>query len=853
MWMHPYRFFFRHAPVAHLRAAPPPTRHARASRRSRHAALLVSSLAALLFSACGPAGDDSDGGSGDRNRGVGQPCENQQNCRAGLQCLAGACQPCACNAAGATCQLTGECMDGLYCAPSGNCETAGDGDTGGACSTTADCKAGLVCLNAGFSAQCGPTGTGDIGAPCVASRDCLAGLACSERGICAIGLGSSPFPLPALWQGVMCPPDDVTPRAYFIVPRGDPEADGDFFRLPFPNDIRGGAGSPDLSDFPTPGTQILPVDLVRRYADASTEDLDGWGTNQAVFFRFSVAPDFGSVRAGDESFTLAIVNVDPDSPEVGQQHPLGWYVTSGGGRYICPNIVAVKPLLGYPLRPSTTYAVIVTTGVRSDDGADYQRDPDLVAVLGDSMPGDSVLAEAWRAYQPLRTWLGTSERSPSTILNAAVFTTQDTERHTRGLRDVVRAQPAPVVSDLVVCDEGVESPCDDGLMGDEHERGCFAANPGFIEVHARVTIPFFQTGTLPFEEPENGGGIEHDAAGNPRVVRTEEVCMAMMLPRGEPPPEGWPVAIYGHGTGGSFRSSASSGVAAELTTGVPNIAVIAIDQPQHGDRRGGSVRSPEELFYNFLNPHAARDNIVQGAAELFQLVRVAEGLDLPAAMSPTSSRVAFDDTRILVFAHSQGATHASLFLPYEPLVTAAVLSGNGADLVQSLLNKHEPIDIAVVVPAVLADPGPNPASPAVDEFHPALQIFGAYFDGVDPLNFGPILANPPMGGPSAHLFATVGEDDTYSPENTLIAAVRATSLDVVPPRVFDFPGVFEATAPASGNQSILGSRRTRLFREYRPDGYDGHFVAWRNPQGLRDTIGFLRDAARGDVPVVGAP
>ncbi|MCC7534560.1 MAG: alpha/beta fold hydrolase [Deltaproteobacteria bacterium] len=812
-------------------------------------------LLALLTSvaACGTADDDDDGGTTDRNRGVGQPCEDPRNCRAGLQCLAGACQPCACNSAGATCQLTGECMEGLYCAPSGNCEPAGDATAGGACSTTADCEAGLVCLNAGFSAQCGPAGGGDLGAPCVATAECLAGLACSDRGVCAIGLGASPLPLPPLWTGVECPPDDVSPRAYFVVPRGDPMADGDFFRLPFPNDIRGGAGTPDLSDFPSPGTQILPIDLVRRYADASTEDLDGWGTNETAFFRFSVAPDFGSVRAGDDSFTAAIVNVDPDSPEVGQQRPLAWYVTSGGGRYICPKIIGVRPLVGFPLLPSTTYAVVVTTGVRAEDGSEYQRDPDFVAMLGASAPSDGVLAAAWEAYAPLRSWLESDGRAPETLLNAAVFTTQDTERLTRNLRDVVRAQPAPVVSELVVCDEGVASPCDDGLMGDAHERGCFAADPGFVEVHARVTVPFFQTGTLPFEEPEDGGGIEYDGAGNPRVVRTEEVCMALMLPRGEPPPEGWPVAIYAHGTGGSFRSSATSGVASELTTGVPNIAVIAIDQPQHGDRRGGSTRSPEELFYNFVNPHAARDNIVQGAAELFQLVRVAEGLDLPPAMSPTSARVAFDDTRILLFAHSQGGTHASLFLPYEPLVTAALLSGNGGDLVQSLLNKREPIDIAAVVPAVLADPGPNPLMPAVDEFHPALQIFGAYFDAVDPVNFGRVLANPPMGGVTPHMFATVGDGDTYSPENTLVAYVRAAGLDVVPPRVLDFGGVFETSAPASGNQQVLGQMRTRVFREYRPDGYDGHFVAWRNPQGLRDVVGFLRDAARGEIPVVGAP
>ena len=54
--------------------------------------------------------------------------------------------------------------------------------------------------------------------------------------------------------------------------------------------------------------------------------------------------------------------------------------------------------------------------------------------------------------------------------------------------------------------------------------------------------------------------------------------------------------------------------------------LVAIDLPQHGERRGDSTDEPEGLFYNFLNPRAARDNVLQGSADLMAVVRwVKEG------------------------------------------------------------------------------------------------------------------------------------------------------------------------------------------------------------------------------------
>jgi len=43
--------------------------------------------------------------------------------------------------------------------------------------------------------------------------------------------------------------------------------------------------------------------------------------------------------------------------------------------------------------------------------------------------------------------------------------------------------------------------------------------------------------------------------------------------------------------------------------------VLGIDQVAHGPRRGSSTASPDDLFFNFTNPAAARGNALQGAAD----------------------------------------------------------------------------------------------------------------------------------------------------------------------------------------------------------------------------------------------
>ncbi|MCB9592073.1 MAG: hypothetical protein H6719_05015 [Sandaracinaceae bacterium] len=819
-------------------------------------------LTLLLGSGCDLFDSGSEDG-GAHGRGINDVCMATTECRAGLICdSSGTCQPAQDVPEGGVCALTGDCMDGLFCGPNRTCVPSGTGTDGTDCGSTSECERGLICALEGFGFRCRAAGAGDIGDGCVSETDCIAGLAClqSESGSRCLnpptfhgdgGInGMLPPALPD-WQGVTCQEDTGPPTAYFHVRRGD-DTDRDFYRLPFPNDVLRSASGIDLTGHPTPSTAVS-VDVLGRHIAAIEADVDGFATNPVIYFRFSKPYEWADISAD----SVMLVDVTPGSPEYGANVGRSWLTTYGQiTRYLCPDWLSVRRGHGQPLRPGTTYAAILTSGIRThaEEGNEpFGRAADLDALLSDTAPSGAPLASAWTAYQPLRDWLAMADTiGPDDVLNAAVFTTQDPAAMVPALRRAVRAQPAPTITDVTVCDTGVTSPCDDG-----GRRVCGAANDAFWEVHARISLPQFQTGTAPYEEPSDGGAIETDAAGTPLVQGTDDVCMVMTIPKGVPaPPTGYPVVFYGHGTGGAFTAPVSNGLAAQFATenggsGAPHAVTVAIDMPLHGSRANGSTRTPDTLVYNFLNPAAARDNFMQGAADFMSLVYWAETYTLAAASSPTSADVTFDPARMVVFGHSQGASHEMLIIPFEPGVRGWLISGGGGDLTQSLLTKTNPVNISAAVPLALLDPDASGRLVAGDQ-HPALALIQMYFERVDPVNFGRYTYREPVDMAGHHVFMTYGVGDTFTTEATMQAYAQSASMPHLMPVIVDASLGDPIPAPAIGNVAVNMLPYSVGMRQYMPDaGDDGHFVSTQTTQGRADAVRFVLEAAAGAVPPIG--
>ena len=148
--------------------------------------------------------------------------------------------------------------------------------------------------------------------------------------------------------------------------------------------------------------------------------------------------------------------------------------------------------------------------------------------------------------QPVITGLRPEDADDVAV--AAVFTTGDPWEATSKTRDIVRTSPI-TSTDFTLCDEGVTSPCDDGLEGAAHVRGCFGADPLFDELHTTASLPILQQGTAPYLD--EGGDLSSPA----RIQRREDVCVSVTVPKLEMPEAGWPVVVYAHVSGKFGRYS----------------------------------------------------------------------------------------------------------------------------------------------------------------------------------------------------------------------------------------------------------------------------------------------------------
>lgn len=786
--------------------------------------------------------------------GVGDACSASEPCRPGLACTNGVCELGHSSEQGASCVVSGECKDGLQCV-AGKCAPAGLGDAGAACTSDMDCKSGLRCVLAGFAAECAPEGKGDFGDACAVAGDCYGGLTCLQSKCVIPPPGVPTFGAPS-WPGVQCDAPSATDvRAYFEVPgatspKGD---DGDFFRFPFPSDVRKKSGKLDLTGFPVPGPGVIGFDPVKLYVDALSNESD-WGTYATTIFRFSGAVDFNSLKTEvGGKYPVQWVDVTEGTPEFGSSVGLYFMLGEGKTKYVCDNWLAIRRPQGRPMKPGHKYAVWLTSAAKAKDGiSPVQPSPHLQSMLSDVVPSDPALAAAHAVFAPFRAYLKAKVIQPNEVLNATVITAGSVQSSMKALATAALAAPMPTAKSWVKCASGVASPCPQA----QAERACGdGSSPDYDEYHALVSLPIFQKGTPPYLTA--GGDVRTDAP-----ERTEEVCMALTVPKGTMPASGWPLVVYAHGTGGSFRSHVRPEVAGALAkavtpSGTVPFAVLGIDQVQHGPRRGTSTASPNGLFFNFGNPAAARGNPQQGAADQLSVARWAAALNVDAATSGGAA-IKVDPARIVFYGHSQGATHGSLGLPFTDGYRAAVLSGNGASLLHALLEKTQPVNIAGALPLALQDADGLGKLPGGD-MHPVLSLLQTWIDPADPLNFARSLAVAPETGKTPkHLFAPYGLGDHYSPPSTLAtfavaAALQQGTADSSAATPDDLGLELPVKAlPLTGNVTVGTAKVTLGMRQYGPpSGKDGHFVALDVASARNDLARFLGMAASGAVPQIG--
>jgi hypothetical protein len=631
-----------------------------------------------------------------------------------------------------------------------------------------------------------------------------------------------PSPHPALFAAAQL--GLLTACAPLDAPLPMLEGEG-FFDRPWPSDLRlGPEGRPDLDGFP----QREGFELVERYASFA-ESLDGYSNNAPVYIRFQGAIDTGALPSPEESLgndaNLLLIDVDRGSPHRGELVPVEWSWQGEETEFQDSNLLAVRPVYGFPLRPATTYALVV-------------REP--VARVGPAM------RDAWDAqhpshehYAPLQETLFQIGVDLEGIAAAAIFTTQDP------------------VSELAEFATYIQQDLD--LPAFTTQLALLGRFASYDLYEGWTFAPLFQEGERPYAT--EGGGLHRNSAGEPRLTTWEWIRFSLAVPNQyAPPPDGWPLYIYSHGTNGDYLSYAGDGLGLEVANvlALRGLVGLGIDQPLHGLRATESTDAEFHSF-NVLNPDAARGNFRQGALDQVFLAEAIAGS--PSFVLP-GGIARIDPERMVFLGHSQGGISGALAGPFlGDRLDAMFLSGAGGGLGQTLMYREAGIDLVVLLSTLLElDEGET-----IDTFHPVVAMVQWLSDVTDPINYAPYWfceqapwegtsdSRDDDGDGSIHVAMSEGVLDTYTPHQTTEALAAAARVPLLEPvhsasLAHDLRGLSVEARPLRGNTSSHGGAEiTAGLAQYADQG---HFAIFDDYDAASTYATFLGSAIDDALPTI---
>ena len=550
-------------------------------------------------------------------------------------------------------------------------------------------------------------------------------------------------------------------------------ADGKgFYDFPFPTDLRrksDGSGL-DLSGYPRGGAFPF-ADLANDYIRLAAK-CKGFNPSTVCYFRFdapirqSSLPDL-PLDALEPDSAVFIVDIDPSSGEYGRRFPLRVRFYTEAKTYQPSNLLALTPLPGFVLRPNTKYAAVVLRALADEDGDPLGSPLALQQVLYGQAPGGTEGTRARRVYRVLADFLREKEIPPSSVAAATVFTTGDPVGDTARVYDHVVSLPVP----------SLFRPLEKTREYDT-----------YYVLEASFIAPQYQQGTPPYLF--GGGQLVFDPNGLPVKQREEEIPIALAIPKGPMPAEGWPLVIYIHGTGGVStqlvdrgRWSAPDqtppeGTGPALTFAWRGIATAGSALPVH-PQRTGLLEGID--FYNILQPPATRDNMRQGMGEQALFLRLLQQLTIDPLLCPATDpslagdgRIRFDPRFFFSMGQSLGSMVLDIWAAFEENLSVVIPSGTGGHYASAALEMRGIpfIDFLRFVLAI-------PEDEEMDIFDPFLNALMLAWGSIDPIHYaGHYYQQPLPGRNPKHVFMTQGFYDSYYTPPSQNAFILAAGLQL---------------------------------------------------------------------------
>jgi dienelactone hydrolase len=544
--------------------------------------------------------------------------------------------------------------------------------------------------------------------------------------------------------------------------------------VPFPNNLLL-LGSTDL-------TLNIPSADPTDFSDpkVAMSALDGFSTTAPWSTTFNMPLLAASVGANVHVFQVNLTG--PGGAVTGvvrELAPVDEYIVAFAPSDPTARTLAIVPTR--PLEEMTSYMAVITTGVQDATGHPIRASlPYLLAkrttplCAGGQSTVAALPASQACALEPLRLLTNAQEAAAAaagipadTIALSWVMTTQSTTVSLQAIDSVIEQSP-PATTHLAptgktLGDLGVGLP----PVADIYI--------GTIDLPYYLSAPSEANPAAPLNEFWHGapGGYIPQCAGfgldptstnitycNPFPVATstQTVPVVLTLPNARSgrskPASGWPVVIYQHG----ITRNRTDAFAIAATMAAQGFAVVAIDLPLHGitdtaspfyvgntpfaalgahertfdlDFQNNSTGAPGpddaidpsgSWFINLQSLLTSRDNLRQGAADLFELAHAVPSMHYSAGND-------FDGSRIAFVGQSLGSIVGTMFLSIDPNVSVGVMNVPGGGIARLLDGSPT---FGPRIRAGLAAAGVEAGTPDYDAFMVAAQTA---VDSGDPINF----------------------------------------------------------------------------------------------------------------------
>lgn len=595
-----------------------------------------------------------------------------------------------------------------------------------------------------------------------------------------------------------------------------------FFGHPWPSHKRMVDGLPDLSTFPNPAENPL----ISKFTEEGRK-LDGFGTNSPIYFPLNDSIDVSKLpepqKALSENSPIHLIDIDPTSPYRGERIPLQWAYQDEATNWQPPHFLSLAPVWGFPLRPDTLYAAVLTTDiVLHDEGfPEFWTNEEIWENVPDTtMTHNLALLQTWEHLEYDR------ER----IASFTIFKTQDP------------------IKDMVNFAYRIETELEAPTLSRWVELGFEAET--YTAYDGSLLLPLWQYGQKPYSSV--GGGFSFEDGTRPHIFEWEQAQFRISVPTGEMPANGWPVAIYSHGTGGNYASYANGDGDLEPAKVLAEAGFmgIGISQPIHDDR--GTGADPEIYSFNFLNPTSARAMFRQGALDQIYLAKVMSSHSHTFDLGETE--IMTDPNTVVYVGHSHGGEVGAIALPFiGKYIQSAVLSGAGGGLSITLMEREQDaggLDIQELLRNAinLAD------NEVLDAFHPAVGLVQMLAEVVDPINYARYWYSDDVywNNTPANVLMTEGMSDAYTPPESIEILAATAGLPIVGAAVSmnDAHKIKQLGNPdtVQGNRSTYnGSIITGGLVQY-PE--DGHFAIFYNEDAGQTYGEFLSSTLTEERPII---